>query len=293
MCGHAAFAGLRSASTQPVQPIWRDDQCVSFAPALGGACVGQSGATGGVCLSAGQQDRAAGGFGMFRTMWFYNNSQSNGFQSTTPILSTIDGVTPNVLYTNPIPNGLIPPADNLGMLTGVGVGENFNDPYTEPEENTRWSFGFQRELTPTTTLEANYVGETTFHLPLEGGGSAFIDFSSSKQHSQRLQLAYLPTQYGSLGNNLFESVPNPFFGIDSNLLAGTALASPNIPLFNLLVRYPQFGPENLGEYFDTAGMSYYHSFQMTLTKRASHGLSVLGSYTFQKTLDRYFFLNPE
>jgi hypothetical protein len=234
-----------------------------------------------------------GGFGMFRTMWFYNNSQSNGFQSTTPILSTIDGVTPNVLYTNPIPNGLIPPADNLGMLTGVGVGENFNDPYTEPEENTRWSFGFQRELTPTTTLEANYVGETTFHLPLEGGGSAFIDFSSSKQHSQRLQLAYLPTQYGSLGNNLFESVPNPFFGIDSNLLAGTALASPNIPLFNLLVRYPQFGPENLGEYFDTAGMSYYHSFQMTLTKRASHGLSVLGSYTFQKTLDRYFFLNPE
>jgi hypothetical protein len=247
----------------------------------------------GLAYRLGSKTVLRGGFGMFRTMWFYNNIQSNGFQSTTPILSTIDGVTPNVLYSNPIPKGLIPPADNLGMLTGVGVGENFNDPHAEPEENTRWSFGFQRELSPTMTLEANYVGETAFHLPLEGGHSAFIDFSSSKQESQKLQLAYLPTQYGALGNQLFQSVPNPFFGVDGALFAGTALASPTIPLFYLLVRYPQFGPEGLQEVFDTAGKSYYHSLQVTLTKRTSHGLSALASYTFQKTLDRYFFLNPE
>ncbi len=277
------YGGVVNAS--PAQQRWAKTYWTNLEPRIGFA------------YQLGNKTVVRGGYGMFRTMWFYNNIKTNGFQSSTPILSSLNGVTPNVLYSDPVPNGLIPPQSNLGMLLGVGgSGVDFGSPDAEPEENTRWSFGIERALSSTMTLEVNYVGETVFHLPLDSGGSAFIDFSSSHQHSQKQELSYLPAQYGALGSKLFEQVPNPFqgtFGALTPLVGDSNFTSPTIPLYYLLITYPQYGPENLEEYFNTGGKSWYHSLQVTFTKQMSHGLSLLADYTFQKNLDQYMSINPE
>ena len=61
----------------------------------------------------------------------------------------------------------------------------------------QWHFGVQRELPGNLLIEAAYVGSHGVHLE---------DFAGA-------QFDVLPDKYLSLGNALFQSLPNPFYGI--------------------------------------------------------------------------------
>ena len=195
-----------------------------------------------------------------------------GFNPITSPVDSADGITPFSLpgraglLSNPFPNGLQQVVGNkLGAGTSLGnsnVGFLRNDkqPYVE-----QWNFGMQRELPGNLLVEAAYVGSHGVHLE---------DFAGA-------QFDVLPDKYLSLGNALFQSLPNPFYGI---LPANSTLgASSTTTLKQLLLPLPYFTSVT-GQAGHIASSSY-NGLQLKAQKRMSKGLSALFSYTFSKSID--------
>ena len=119
-------------------------------------------------------------------------------------------------------------------------------PNFRPAMIQQYSFGVQNELHQGWLLEVDYVGTRGLHL----------------------------LRQRSLNQALSASATNPIRGVTTNTVA-------NIPL-----RVPILGipPDSLQE-MESEGSSWYNALEASLTKRMSHGLQFLASYTFSKTLD--------
>jgi hypothetical protein len=195
-----------------------------------------------------------------------------GFNPLSSAINTADGFTPfnqpnrAGLLSNPYPNGLSPVVGSqLGALTAVGDSNtgflrNDKHPYYE-----QWNFGVQRQLPGNMLIEAAYVGAHGVHL---------ADFAGAAYNA-------LPDQYLSLGNALYESLPNPFYG---KVPATSSLgASETTTRMQLLLPHPYFtGLTGQAAHIAT---SRYNGVQIKADKRFSHGLSSLVSYTFSKNMD--------
>src|SRR5438093_1915697 len=195
-----------------------------------------------------------------------------GFNPSTSGVLAPDGITPQnrpdrgFLLSNPFPNGLRQvQGSSQGLLTSVGSSDTGflrNDKHAYYQQ---WNFGVQRELPGNMLFEAAYVGAHSVHLQDYSGVSFDV----------------LPDKYLALGNSLFDSLPNPFFGV---VPANSALGgSSTISREQLLLPYPEFTGVNGQAGHRTS--STYNGLQLKVLKRMSMGLSVLGSYTFSKTLD--------
>jgi hypothetical protein len=195
-----------------------------------------------------------------------------GFNPQTSTLTSPDGLTPfnlpdrKFLLSNPFPNGLRPiEGSSKGLLTSLGNGNTGfarNDPHAYYQQ---WNFGIQRELPGNLLVEAAYVGSHGVKLQDFAGASFNV----------------LPDQYLELGNSLFESLPNPFFGVlPENSSLG---ASPTVTRQQLLLPFPHF--TGVTEQAAHRASSSYHGFQLKVQKRISHGLSALVSYTASKLID--------
>ena len=195
-----------------------------------------------------------------------------GFNPQTYTLTSPDGITPfslpdrKFLLSNPFPNGPRPiEGASKGLLTNLGdnqqgFGRNDRQAYYQ-----QWNFGIQRELPGNMLVEAAYVGAHSVHLQ---------DYAGN-------QLNSLPDQYLALGDSLFESLPNPFFGV---LPGNSSLgASSTITRRQLLLPYPHFTSVN--EQSSHRASSSYNGFQLKVQKRMSQGLSMLLSYTDSKLID--------
>lgn len=225
-----------------------------------------------------------GGFGTFYNMFWTIFDQQSGFSSTTPVTASIDGITPYDLFNNPIPGGLIqPPGASQGLTTLLGTSVTTNDRNERPSSSSRWSFGLERQITPTLAIEANYVGQSGSRIPTGSSGNGY---SAPSVNENTRALNFLPPQYLSLGSELFKTVPNPFYGL---ILAGPESLK-TISEAQLLQTYPEF--TGVGDQRQPGGSSTYHSLQVTATKRMSRGLSMLSTYTFSKLIDRYRYINP-
>jgi hypothetical protein len=108
------------------------------------------------------------------------------------------------------------------------------------------SLNVQAELYPGWLLEIGYVG-------------------SKGDHLQRFR---------SLNQALDASPTHPVNGQTSNTLANLRLRVP----------VPGIRPDALRE-MESEGSSWYNGLEVSLTRRLSHGLQFLASYTFSKTLD--------
>jgi hypothetical protein len=119
-------------------------------------------------------------------------------------------------------------------------------PDFRPAIAQQFSLNVQEELHEGWLLEAGYVGARGTHL-------------------QRLR---------SLNQALDASPENPIRGVISNTLA------------NISLRVPIRGirPDAL-RLMESEGNSWYNGLEVNLSKRLSHGLQFLTSYTFSKTLD--------
>jgi hypothetical protein len=224
------------------------------------------------------------GYGVFRSQFWTSFARQNGFSTNTNAVGTVDGITPANLFNNPFPNGFSQPTgSSLGLATMLGQSMGFLYQYAQPGYNARWNIGVQRQITPSTLVEVYYVGSTAFHLPVGSGGQIFTPAGNAEQD---VQLVYLPAKYLSLGPELYKQVPNPFYGL---IPPGTALSGPTIQEGQLLSHYPEFTGIDIAR--QTDGRSYYHSLQVTVSKRYSKGLSMLAAYTWSKKMDRYRFIN--
>ncbi len=201
----------------------------------------------------------------------WNNAPHNLFNNTfvTPWLATLDnGVTPNNVFSNPFPAGVIqPPGRNQAWIDrqGGGIGGPvYNNPSAYVQQ---WNFDIQREFPGSILIDIAYAGSKGTHLPMHS------------QDMNQLPVADLPG--GSAGytlNDLTRQVPNPFYG----MIQSGNLTAPTVQAAHLLLPFPQYDDVTISE--PNNRDSTYHSMQVKVEKRFSRGGSILASYTVAKLI---------
>jgi hypothetical protein len=207
------------------------------------------------------------GYGIFyipNQVAFSNSPHSDTVNSFgNAFIGTLDNVTPNNLFSNPYPNGLIRPSghdpnfeERLWGFSPSSILSNNPSGYMQ-----QWNFNAQRELPWGLYIDAAYAGSKGTHLPISG-----------------YQINQLPDQYLSLGPQLSQLVPNPFYGVVNQ----GGLVAPMVTRGQLLRPYPQFTGLALQPL--TIGTSIYHSFQLKAQRRFAGGASLLVAYTNAKLI---------
>lgn len=170
---------------------------------------------------------------------------------TNPFTSTLTTPPPTVLTGK---FGCVPAPGSPGVscplfplpIFGLFIDGGLRTPYTQA-----WNLTIERQLTPANMLEVSYVGN-------------------------------IGTKLNNLRNfNPAQFIPGTFF--DPSIGAENTLSNPG----NVNAR-ALFEPGILSPLSWTLGndfRSWYHSFQVQMTHRMSHGLSVTSSYTLSKTID--------
>jgi len=189
-----------------------------------------------------------------------------GFSSSTSMVTALGALPLNTL-TNPFPQGLVPPVgSSLGLSTLLGQTVTVVDSNLERGRTHQFQFGGQYELPAKTLLDIAYVGSRSNDLqvnrPLNG----------------------TPVQFLSLGDQMSKQVPNPFFG----LISTGALSLSTVSQGQLLNAYPQYTGLTLAN--SPIGDTWYNSLQATLDKRFRNGFSMLGSYTWSKSMQELGYL---
>lgn len=207
-----------------------------------------------------------GGYGVFiapRTGWDFTQLGQAGYSATTSHVASPDGVNIRTYYSDPFPDGLIPPTGStLGLMTNVGAGIGAPDRDQQALTMQHWNVNVQRQFPANIALELTYAGSRGTHL------------------WQNLQLNQLPDQFLALGTDLQRVVPNPFRGL---IPAAQPLGGATTTYGQLLRPFPHFtGVNTIGS---TSGASTYHAFQMRAEKRYSNGINFLLGYTFSKLID--------
>jgi hypothetical protein len=207
------------------------------------------------------------GYGIFYTdpSWNgggYDRTGTAGFFASAS-QQILNAVTPLPWgLANPFPDGP-PKLPSIDQAQAYMLGQSilFVDRSDRIPYVQMWNFSLQHELTHSLLIDAAYAGGKGTHL--QGPISYPLD--------------QLPASALSLGNALFNLVPNPFAGKITGPLGG-----PTITLQQLLLPYPQYLGVNVNE--PDMGSSTYHSFQLRTEKRFSKGLTLLGAYTLSKAI---------
>ncbi|HYL78903.1 MAG TPA: carboxypeptidase-like regulatory domain-containing protein [Bryobacteraceae bacterium] len=238
-----------------------------------------------------------GGFGLFvqpitiANLAVNGNYSSNpiidqeGFSQSTPFVAPSNFLTPSTTLSNPFPNGIQQPVGSVnGLSTFAGQTIQFLNPQMKNPYSMRWSFGFQHSLTSNLLLEVVYIGNHSVHLPV----------SVTQVNSiPRQFLSTLPVRDQTLISALTATTPNPFAG----LLPGTGLNNSSTTVSQLLALYPEFpvgsgsGSTGIIEQNNNVGSSYFHSLNIRVVKRLSHGWSLIGNYIHSKLIEQDSWLN--
>jgi hypothetical protein len=191
-----------------------------------------------------------------------------GYRTSSSMIVSLDGRTPIASLDNPFPNGFnLPTGNSLGADTflGLGIGEGVFIDYRNPYMQ-QWNVNVQRELPGTMLFEVAYIGSKGTRLLAGESG---------------ITLSQLPESFLSLGTQLQDQVPNPFFGIITN--PSSPLRFPTVARGRLLRPYPQYNGVNA--FRIPYGHSIYHGLTLKADKRFSKGLSFLTAYTWNKLMD--------
>jgi hypothetical protein len=163
---------------------------------------------------------------------------------------------PGSTLANPFVTGLLPYPNSL---VGNGIGAIF--PSWKTPLNQMWNANIQRSVGKNLLVEAAYIGSRGEHI--------WNNFTSN---------ATFP-QYLSMGSQLNNLVPNPFFG---KITTG-AMSAAQVRLGSLLVPYPQYS--GVSQIRGSVGDSVYHGFTLRAERSFSHGLLFQASYTAAKLID--------
>ncbi|MBI3282418.1 MAG: TonB-dependent receptor [Acidobacteria bacterium] len=192
---------------------------------------------------------APGGFGV------------SGFEATTTIVTSLDGVNPIVSLRNPFPDGILqPPGNSQGPATLLGQNITFFNRGNVVPYTGQWNFNLQRELAGL-LFDVGYAGSRGLKI------------------QQNLILNQLDAGLLGLGNGLQQQAPNPFFG----QIASGPLSRATVSRAQLLRPYPQFNTVTSAN--EGWASSRYHSLQAKVERRFGAGLSALAAYTYSKLMD--------
>jgi hypothetical protein len=232
---------------------------------------------------------ARGGYGMYVPNTTNDWLISNGFSTSTTMVTSNDGNRTPIggVLENPYPNGInTPPGSKLGPLTFAGKGFNWTQPDVRLARSHQFSFGLQYQTTKTSTLEASYVGNRVSHTqsnyPWDLVPSSFYN-SCSVMYG-----ASTPAGFASPAAYCQQSVPNPFQGL-TPFIGTTMYTASTISLYQLMRPYPQFTGGT--EYGLSQGHVWYNSLQVNFNQRVAKGLTLLANYTLSKQNEKWGYLN--
>ena len=158
----------------------------------------------------------------------------------------------------------------------ANAGASFQAPFARPFP-TPASFPLFVPYSPTSAAAVTVIAPN-FRSAIAQQFS--LNLQSKLHEGWLLETGYVGTRathlqrFRSLSQALSASPDNPISGITSNTIANIRLRVP----------IPGIRPDALREQ-ESAGSSWYHGLETSLTKRLSHGLQFLASYTFSKVLD--------
>jgi outer membrane receptor protein involved in Fe transport len=185
-----------------------------------------------------------------------------GFEATSAMVTSLNGVTPLNFLDNPYPTGLVlPTGSRLGAGTQLGQNIRFMDRNLRTSYSAQWNLNVQHELPGGMLAEIGYAGNRGLKL------------------QENRELNQLPDSALALGDGLRTQVTNPFRGQITN----GALAGATVARAQLLRPYPHF--LSVLSLNSTWASSSYHAAIASLQRRFSNGLSLNASYTFSKLMD--------
>ena len=149
--------------------------------------------------------------------------------------------------------------------TQVNGGEPYylSPAYGRPSMTPNWSLDIQQELAKDVILKVGYVGQHSTHL-----------------HSAYDPVDALPQRYFALGNLLNADINSPA-AVAAGIKAPYAGFVGNVA--QALRPLPQYNGVNTDCCLENLGQSSYDALQTSLESRYKDGLTLLASYTWQKT----------
>jgi hypothetical protein len=223
-----------------------------------------------------------GGFGRYYMNPSNNNLRSLGFETNTPLVSSVDdGRTPiSGVLSNPFPNNFSrPPGASQGAATFMGRDFNHWSPNFKLPAIDQFSLGFQFQLNRGSVLDVSYIGSVTRNR--ETGRALNIPSAQFMRQCDALQ--------GGLPNFCNDQLANPFRGNDA--FRGTTFFTANtLSRYQLNRPFPQFNGNLFQDGLNT-GRIDYNSLQVNYNVRIS-GLTLITNYTWSRMLDRDTFTDP-
>jgi hypothetical protein len=210
------------------------------------------------------------GFGMF-----YSNYKmmggADGFQAA-PTWSTADsGVTPAFYMDDGWPSWTPAPFLNAGFNAGKSYGLwYFLDDLKRLPTSTTWNLAVSRALPGNFVVDATYTGTKGTHLA-----------------SNRVNYMQIDPKYAYLGSTLNKRIDDPAvvaLGFKAPFANFVSLMGGSATLGQALRLFPQYTSVGGGSWQMYNGDSTYHALILKLTKRLSHGLSLLATHTWSKQL---------
>jgi Carboxypeptidase regulatory-like domain/TonB dependent receptor len=212
-----------------------------------------------------------GGYGVFYPPSLYlPGASTDGYGSTTAIVTSYDGITPNpaISTANPWPTGFMPITGNtLGGLQDVGYATASNFLNRHSSYVQQYMFGFQYAFSSNDSLDVSYIGNHGTHML---GGNL---------NQSQLNPSYLPLGATAL-NTL---VANPYYGHITPGASSCGLDKSTIIYAHLLEPFPQYCGVTLNQ--PAIGFSLYNALQANFNHRFNNGVSLLVSYTYSKFID--------
>jgi hypothetical protein len=238
------------------------------------------------------------GYGIFTAPFQIQAIFQPGFSTpTTYTPTTNNGLTFVANLQNLFPNGIAAsPGASQGLMTFSGrdvTASNATGPTSFVLNNDRknanyerFVIGIQRELPYKIGFEATYILSRGYDLAVARELNA-INPAYLNSFAPGTAPATITAAITAVNTFLNATVSNPLRGLIPD---GGAWNATTIARRRLLVPFPQFGNIAITQY---NGTSSYQALQLQLVKRFTGGLSVNGSYTFNREHETVRYLNPQ
>jgi hypothetical protein len=228
-----------------------------------------------------------GGAGLYMVNPNNDWMQTAGFSINTSLVNSNDGGRTPIqgVMNNPFPNGIgVPTGSSQGASTYLGKSINWFNPDFRLPRSYQFSFGFQYQLNPASTLDVSYIGNRAVHTQ----SNYPFDVNPNYDSCSVMYGAKAPAGFASPAAYCNQNLPNPFQGLAP--FVGTSMyTSSTISLNQLERQYPQFTGGT--EYGLNAGRVWYNSLQVNYNYRFRNGLSIIANYTLSKQNERWGYLN--
>jgi hypothetical protein len=225
-----------------------------------------------------------GGFGIVYNSTEANNNASGGLAgSSNTVTASSFGAAVTTLAVgipasfNPPPWPNLNPGQFNTTPTPVALASPLIDPNAgRPPRQYQWSAGFQREIVRNLAVDVYYIGNRGIWWQAPG-----------LENLNAINLSTLAADGINVNNSTSLGLLTMPLSAAAVVQAGFRPPYPGFPTGQTLAQalrpFPQF--TTINTYWDPLGDTWYDALQVKATKRFSHGLSFLSTFTWEKSLD--------